>query len=508
MSRVRNGTGKVEKLVAQGVAPPSAAVIGELELQKWNTLLDQQQEKKQEEAHHLRTQKHQMSQVRKKGWINTVEGAHALKEEKHRKRGEEEEQRRRLIDVEEAEIRVVERRAVVDDANRQLHARDPRVVALNSQLLFHEVLQEREEQLVLSARKKQQTKEREHAYAQTIIRAAEQETLENKEKALIARQNLVMLSQDRLGQLQEQKKQRAEEHYSARREQQRLREVGDQAANDEVEMKLSARVKAREVALAHKLQLQEKSARTPRRTEGVAGPVDTELEERNLNYAVKKAVQNQIYQECLSARAQRKDQARQIALEAYVSPTAQKDNSVSTIVSGRSMESRVHEEDVLRSNMKEKQRHQAAMLNSQLGGNTARKERQRQLLQHQTAGGGQGGGGGVTNADPSPQMTSPSQQERIRRQVAQQEEEELELKMAAKQDAKKLQHFHQLQANQKKVNDLAHDEELRVDGRELRTLVEEEDYMFSNYVQSMMPSEMNYKLKQNAAKPPKPLRAS
>ena len=458
-TRVRNAGGTVGKALSKGgvAEPPSATIVSESELQRWNELLSDRSEsarKKQAEA----AEKHELSVHRKDGWNNTVEGAKKAKDETRRRRAEEVEMRKRLIDQEEEDLRKAEKRAVVDNANRQLHERDARVLQMNSQLLLHEVLQEREEQMVISARKKAMQQERERQYDELVLREAEEERQKEKEKTLSARAKAVELSRERMAQLDEQKQQRAAEIRAAREEGLRLRQIAEDDAKQAEAQKLSARSKAREVEVDRIKQLQEKIARTPRRTEGIAQE-DPELEERNYNYAVRKAVEHELHAQRLAEK---------------------KEDAIDKMASARSINDVINDGDAERSSARDKSKKEATHLDR----NTAQKKAEAVARQRQR---------------------DAAIQQQIARQVEELTDEDREAARRAREDRQALQHFHELQIRQKHINDKAHDNEIREEGVHMQALRSEEDAMFTQYIQSVLPGEMKPELRKKAIVPPKKL---
>ena len=479
-TRVRNAGGTVGKALSKGgvAEPPSATIVSESELQRWNELLSDRSEsarKKQAEA----AEKHELSVHRKDGWNNTVEGAKKAKDETRRRRAEEVEMRKRLIDQEEEDLRKAEKRAVVDNANRQLHERDARVLQMNSQLLLHEVLQEREEQMVISARKKAMQQERERQYDELVLREAEEERQKEKEKTLSARAKAVELSRERMAQLDEQKQQRAAEIRAAREEGLRLRQIAEDDAKQAEAQKLSARSKAREVEVDRIKQLQEKIARTPRRTEGIAQE-DPELEERNYNYAVRKAVEHELHAQRLAEKKEKKEEKRSIVRESFVPCSPKKEDAIDKMASARSINDVINDGDAERSSARDKSKKEATHLDR----NTAQKKAEAVARQRQR---------------------DAAIQQQIARQVEELTDEDREAARRAREDRQALQHFHELQIRQKHINDKAHDNEIREEGVHMQALRSEEDAMFTQYIQSVLPGEMKPELRKKAIVPPKKL---
>lgn len=92
---------------------------------------------------------HDKSQARAKTWSNTLAGSRRKKAEEKRLKMEMEELARQKIDAEEAKIQLDQRRATIDRANKILHDESDRMKSWHSQLMYCDVLAEREAQVVL-----------------------------------------------------------------------------------------------------------------------------------------------------------------------------------------------------------------------------------------------------------------------------------------------------------------------------------------------------------------------
>jgi hypothetical protein len=479
MSRVRNGTGRVQKELEAhpGTQPPSASVVGLKELDRLRELVAPPKEdlvKKEAEL------KASLSKSRAEGWNNTVEGHHKAKLDARKKRMEEAEFRRQLIDAEEQALHEAHHRALVDEANRQIHLRDERVKNLNSQLLLNEVLQERKEQIALSARLRDEKRQRDLEYDTFVMREAEAERLRNQEKVLSARQRALEVTQDRRQQLQEQLQQKRAEKAAEVRTGLDLRKSAELEVYELNKQKEEARIRAREVALELVKQNQQKVLNSPRKTEGGLGP-DPVLEEQNLNFLLHKQKQNALMELHQQEKRELKDEKRRAVAEQYASTPRKREEAAEILTHGKSILDKFVEGEEARLSARQRLKKDREQEASSV---PVSPSRARELSQKER---------------------EKAMQVRVAQQLKEIDEEEREEALRKKQELIRLQHFHELQTKQKHVNDAQHDQVIREEGVHMRALREEEDEMFAKYIEAQLPSDMDPVLRVKATKMPKPV---
>ena len=165
---------------------------------KWNSIRDHLTRQQEEEAQRQRQRqaaerRQAASRQMKDGWPNTLAKLHAkrLQDREDRLRKKEEDQL--AIDAEEAKIQAVLRKQKLDAARQMLFHNEERVRNLDGALLLSEVLKERDEQLALKARIKEQEAEGERQWQDHLqydwARQAEIEAQQERDRRAAVRRS-------------------------------------------------------------------------------------------------------------------------------------------------------------------------------------------------------------------------------------------------------------------------------------------------------------------------------
>ncbi len=109
---------------------------------------------------------HEIAQTKVKNWPNTIDTLRKKKEDDKIKKLRDEEIKRREIDAKEAAYQHQLRKAAVERANEMLYQQQDQVKAFNSKMMLSDVLQERDAQLQINAKKKEIHKAIEKEYVE------------------------------------------------------------------------------------------------------------------------------------------------------------------------------------------------------------------------------------------------------------------------------------------------------------------------------------------------------
>ncbi|CAG9317488.1 unnamed protein product [Blepharisma stoltei] len=159
---------------------------------------EQEQKLRQAERQEL----HEKSRVRMKNWGNSVDAIREKKELERFKKFEAEELERRRLDAEEEALNQEKRRQAIEYANKILHDEGDQVKAFHSKMFLSDVLQERELQLEINKKKKDNQKEVEERwvdlehqqlkeYDEALLKKIEEEERKKKETQKILKDQLV-----------------------------------------------------------------------------------------------------------------------------------------------------------------------------------------------------------------------------------------------------------------------------------------------------------------------------
>ncbi|CAK74294.1 unnamed protein product (macronuclear) [Paramecium tetraurelia] len=126
------------------------------------------------------------SEERMKRWPTTI-AAYKQKRDQHRfEKFTAAEEERRQIDVEEEKFQKEQKKITLQKANIQIYEDGDRVKAFHGKMLFSDVLQERDEQIVMEKYKKELLKQQEEIYHQII-----EEQLDEYDQKQIVKQKLL-----------------------------------------------------------------------------------------------------------------------------------------------------------------------------------------------------------------------------------------------------------------------------------------------------------------------------
>jgi len=234
MQRARNVKGgATARQVATGKGAPSCTVVSETELQRYQDIVDNAATKAVEAEKARRDQIRLTSEARVAHWPNTIEAQRLRKEQLRQERLDREEERRLLIDEEERVLREHQKAQAVERANVLLYEENDKIKSFTSKLFLATVLEEREKQLAIKEERRRLEKELELEACVT-----EQETLrraEEKEKKKIhdSQQRTCALKSAQLQQLEDLRQQKIKERDENRAEGARIRHLAEQAAEEE-----------------------------------------------------------------------------------------------------------------------------------------------------------------------------------------------------------------------------------------------------------------------------------
>jgi len=129
---------------------------------------------------------HHLSDARKAKWPNTIEANRERKERMRLEKQDAEERLRLEIDKEEAALQGEKRRLAIERANKMLYDNTDRIKSLHSKLMLADVMEERQRQLELKRRLRQQEIEDEERWYQrqqdAIRRMDAEEDLRDEEE--------------------------------------------------------------------------------------------------------------------------------------------------------------------------------------------------------------------------------------------------------------------------------------------------------------------------------------
>lgn len=164
--KARNvGPNKRCQIVAAGGPAPSCTVVAETELDRYKQIADNHALHVAEAETRRREELRQISESHVSNWSNTIEAQRQAKVRAKAEREEREEQRRMVIDAEEAELRRAEKEKAVQRANLQLYDQNDRVKNFTSKLFLATVLEEREKQLAIKDEKEKMQRQIEAEWA-------------------------------------------------------------------------------------------------------------------------------------------------------------------------------------------------------------------------------------------------------------------------------------------------------------------------------------------------------
>jgi len=144
--------------------------------------LSEDQEQRQREKQDLQ----EKSNARVKNWPNTIQALRKKKDDARFEKFQKDEEERRKIDEEEAAYQAEIKKQILEKANKQIYDTQDRVKKFQSALLLADTLQEREEQIEISKRKKEishMIEAKHYEMEQENMRLYDQKEIEKREIA-------------------------------------------------------------------------------------------------------------------------------------------------------------------------------------------------------------------------------------------------------------------------------------------------------------------------------------
>lgn len=236
MQRARNVKGNpAARSVASGQPAPSCSIISDKQLRRFQDIVDQSTVKAAEDEVRRREAIRQLSEARVANWPNTIEAQRYRKEKARQDRLDREEERRLQIDEEERALRDAQKAQAVQRANILLYEENDKVKNFTSKLFLATVLEEREKQLAIKEEKKILEKQNEMEWAisnQEALRSAEEK---EKVKKSSAAQRVMSLKEAQLNQLEELRQQKIRERDLNREEGRRIKQHAQEALEEELQ---------------------------------------------------------------------------------------------------------------------------------------------------------------------------------------------------------------------------------------------------------------------------------
>jgi hypothetical protein len=407
----------------------SAAVFSQSDYERVVALGDRTNRERtaRDERTEARGTRKQASQARSAEWSGTIDGLRKHKIDALFTARDQAEQRRRRIDEEESSLRALQHKAQTDAAEEALRRRDERVLELNSRILLDSVLKERDEQLVVSARRREAVKQRDAHHDAELLDAARRTETAEQAKAAAAKQRTLETKAACVAQMHAQISQRQAQRDAAVEEGVRIRTDAEKAAKEDVLEKQQRREEARELAQHHLAQAS-LSPKSKLSTHSSRGAVAVEVDHTLDSYAETK----QLQVEALKARESQRqaEHHERIAAATKALELSPRREVPPIALGGVSMNERMLCDDAGRVSARREARSQyTGALDSQVARTMTKRS---------------------TRAAPG------DVQERIRARAHELAEEEHEERVLARQDALRLQHVHEMQTRQKHARDDLH----------------------------------------------------
>lgn len=223
------------KAVIAGLPAPSCSVVADGELERIYSIVESTAARQAQSEADERQSRREASQKRVAHWPNTIEAQRLKKERVRRERFQEEEERRKVIDAQEAELLAAKQAAAVRKANLLLFEQNDRIKTFSSKLFLATVLEEREKQLSFKeerdAAMRQLEAQAAAQQAEELLRAEEQE--KTKIKAIAHR--TFELKQSQLQQLADIRTTRIKARDEDRSEGQMIKQRAEDAVREELE---------------------------------------------------------------------------------------------------------------------------------------------------------------------------------------------------------------------------------------------------------------------------------
>ena len=250
MQRARNVKGSTAaKTVSLGQPAPSCSIISDKELRRFQDIVDKSSTKAAEDEVRRREAIRQISEARVANWPNTIEAQRHRKEKARQDRLDREEERRLQIDEEERALREAQKAQAVQRANILLYEENDKVKNFTSKLFLATVLEEREKQLAIKEEKKIREKQNEMEWAITQEEALREAEEKEKVKKSTSAQRILSLKEAQLNQLEELRQQKIRERDQNRAEGRTIKQHAQEAVEEEVQLEQDRKINQQKMAL-------------------------------------------------------------------------------------------------------------------------------------------------------------------------------------------------------------------------------------------------------------------
>lgn len=446
------------RVVAAGQPAPSCTVLSDGELQRFQDIADRAAHKAAAAEKSRREEIRMISEERVANWPNTIEAQRLRKEKARQDRLDREEERRLRIDEEERQLRDAQKQQAVQRANVLLYEENDKVKNFTSKLFLATVLEEREKQLAIKEEKRRLEKQLEMESViveQQALRKAEEKEVETIHAA---KQRIITLKQAQLEQLEEQRQVRIKARDQGREEGSLIRLRAEQAAAEEVELEKQRRLQEKERTLVlaknneEQLRIKKEQKEKERLEEERIAVFAAQKEQQMLD---RKARQEEKFVAKLRSRQQLIDlQSRQLE---EIRATAEE-----------------RELKAMRDFDRERREREALE-------NEKRERRQREIEHFRAV---------QLHAKEEKKMKNEAELQRMKEIWKERADilidEELNERRVQRTQAEKLQHFHMLQAQEKRHQGLLEKRADIEEGLQLQDALKEEQEMYNSYVNSVM----------------------
>eukprot|EP01007_Sphenomonas_quadrangularis_P001178 NODE_208_length_1818_cov_121.541549_g157_i0.p1 GENE.NODE_208_length_1818_cov_121.541549_g157_i0~~NODE_208_length_1818_cov_121.541549_g157_i0.p1 ORF type:complete len:443 (-),score=150.51 NODE_208_length_1818_cov_121.541549_g157_i0:463-1791(-) len=400
----------------------------------------------------------ELSDARAKQWPNTIEALRTRKEQARKERLAAEEQSRLTIDESEARYQKEARKAAIERANMLLYEQDDRVKNFNSKLLLATVLEERAAQVHLQTELRQRELDRQAEWDKQQEESLRRAKAEERAKLEQRRQRAEDLRNSHLESIEHEKDKRKKQWEEQKKEGARLLKEAQDAHERQLEENRTRREQARDVAEQFLRANTDISAQKDKERQR------EELEDRRIaEFAKLKEQQIKLRRQKQEDKFKQTLASRQALIDKQAELLSQiKDEH----------EERLHRQ-IAEEEIKAEKRDQDEKQKKTRMWQDIQAQRQRQLDLRERR-----------------KQNDQAEQKEFQAQWKSHSEalilDDMEDRLNAREKAKRLQLFQQQQAAEKKAQA---DEERRrelEEGKMLKQAVEQEEEMFSNYINMVM----------------------
>eukprot|EP00668_Euglena_longa_P029256 GGOE01036601.1.p1 GENE.GGOE01036601.1~~GGOE01036601.1.p1 ORF type:complete len:480 (+),score=207.48 GGOE01036601.1:135-1442(+) len=400
----------------------------------------------------------QRSEARVKNWPNTIEALRLRKEIDRRERLEREEDARRALDAEEAQYQAARREAAIERANLILYEQDDRIKALNSKMLLSNVLDERQKQIELKEQRKEMERQKEAAWhAELEHQVVVQQMKEEEEK----QQRIVKAHQtqrEQKEQLQEVEQRVQKMRMDAKNDGLEIRRTAEKAVRDEQEAEMERRRQAQLLNQEYR-RVNEELKQMKAEQERLSKEEDAKMEQfakvkEGQMLERKRRMEEKFRNDMAKRQAQIDKQS------AYLEELRRKhDERLDRQIEAVAAENESKEQE----KREKREREWKATVES----------RSRQLALKQAR----------KEQDLAEQLAFKQQRQVAAELMGKEDRKETQQRQEA---SKRLFEFHQMQREDKKGKEEAERAQEKLEGQMMKQALEEEEAMFSRYVNSVM----------------------